>query len=339
MCWRAPASLSVVVCAYTERRWDQVVACLASLAEQQRVPDEIVLVIDHNDELLARARSAYSNVANVHVVANDNASGLSGARNTGVRVASGDVIAFVDDDARATAGWAERLLGNYGPSVAGVGGCAVAVWPVAPPRWLPSEFNWVVGCSWTGLPTTVAPVRNLIGANMSLRSVVLREVGAFSSSIGRVGTHPAGCEETELCIRVRERWPDAFLLYDPDLVVDHYLSEDRASPRYFIRRCWSEGRSKALVTGMVGSRRGLENERRHALRVIPAALLSNARAIANRRPGAIGRVTALTGGLALTSAGFVMGRCAQADQRRRQRATVDTSPSTWSTGGTRVGAG
>jgi glycosyltransferase involved in cell wall biosynthesis len=308
MCWRPPTTLSVVVCAYSDRRWQQLVACLASLEQQTRVPDEIVVVIDHNDDLFVRAGTELTRAPNVRVLANENARGLSGARNTGVAVATGDVIAFLDDDATARSDWAERLLASYGPTVAGVGGCAVAVWPASPPRWLPSEFNWVVGCSWSGLPTTVAPVRNMIGANMSLRSVVLRDVGAFESTIGRVGTKPAGCEETELCIRVSQKWPAAVLLYDPDLIVDHYLSDDRASPKYFVSRCWSEGRSKALVTAMVGSRSGLENERRHAMRVIPAAMLDNARAAAKRSPGALGRVAALSGGLLLTTAGFAFGR-------------------------------
>jgi hypothetical protein len=150
---------------------------------------------------------------------------------------------------------------------------------------------------------------------MSLRSVVLRDVGAFEATIGRIGTRPAGCEETELCIRIRQRWPAATLLYDPELVVDHYLSDDRATPKYFINRCWSEGRSKALVTGMVGRRSGLESERRHAMRVIPAAMLDNARAAARRSPGALGRLAALGGGLVLTTAGFVFGRSTAPNRR------------------------
>jgi glycosyltransferase involved in cell wall biosynthesis len=310
MPWPAPESLSVVVCAYTDLRWSELTACIASLRAQDRVPDEIILVIDHNDHLLERARDAFSDVAfsDVLVAPNAKTRGLSGARNTGTELANGDVIAFVDDDAVVAPGWPRRLLSHYGPAVAGVGGAAHAVWPADAPRWLPPEFYWVVGCSWTGLPTSVAPVRNLIGANMSLRRVALEGVGAFNAAVGRVGTKPVGCEETELCIRVRQRFPGAQFLYDPDLVVDHYLTTDRSRPRYFVHRCWSEGRSKALVTATVGTDAGLEAERRHAFSIIPTALAGAARDITRRQRGAWGRALALTGGLAVTSAGFAFGR-------------------------------
>ncbi|HLI56097.1 MAG TPA: glycosyltransferase, partial [Actinomycetota bacterium] len=46
---------SVVVCAYTERRWDDLVAAVASLKAQTDPPFEIILSIDHNPELYARA--------------------------------------------------------------------------------------------------------------------------------------------------------------------------------------------------------------------------------------------------------------------------------------------
>ena len=48
---------SVVVCAYTERRWDVLVASLAAAARQLDGGDQLMLVIDHNEALLERARA------------------------------------------------------------------------------------------------------------------------------------------------------------------------------------------------------------------------------------------------------------------------------------------
>ena len=165
-------SVTVVICAYTERRWQSLLQATHSLRAQRRLPDQCVVVIDHNEQLLRRARTSLPD--DVEVLANEERQGLSGARNTGVRAARCDVVAFLDDDAEADPGWLEELLAQYDePLVMGAGGRAVAVWPGKRPGWMPTEFDWVVGCSYTGLPETIAPVRNLLGAAMSFRRCLL----------------------------------------------------------------------------------------------------------------------------------------------------------------------
>ena len=125
-------SVSVVVCAYTEERWGDIVRAVASVAAQHRPPDELLLVVDHNEALAVRAARELTGVT---VVRNAHARGLSGARNTGVELAAGEVIAFLDDDAAARPDWLERLLGPYrDPSVAAVGGAAFPLWPAGSGR-------------------------------------------------------------------------------------------------------------------------------------------------------------------------------------------------------------
>src|SRR4051794_5862320 len=102
---------SVVVCAYTERRWDDLRAAVASVAAQTVPALEVVVVCDHNPSLLARVRRELPDAV---ARANTGERGLSGARNTGVRAARGEVIAFLDDDAVAAPDWLQRLLEPYG---------------------------------------------------------------------------------------------------------------------------------------------------------------------------------------------------------------------------------
>src|SRR5260370_3129049 len=97
------------------------------------------------------------------------------------------------------------------------------------PRWFPEEFYWVVGCTYRGMPGSVAQIRNPIGANMAFRREVFDVVGDFRSEVGRVGTHPVGCEETELCIRVRQHWPHGVFLYQPQACVSHRVPINRAT--------------------------------------------------------------------------------------------------------------
>ncbi|HEV8297124.1 MAG TPA: glycosyltransferase family 2 protein [Acidimicrobiales bacterium] len=315
MPWDEPTTLTVVICCYSDARWGTLCLAVSSVRDQHRAPDELILVVDHNPSLLARARDAFPRAT---VIPNEFEAGLSGSRNAGVLHATGDVIGFLDDDAVAPPHWCDTLLHAYDTRVAAVGGAAVPAWRGEAPTWLPAEFSWVVGCSWQGLPTTASPVRNLIGTNMSVRRDVLREVGAFATSVGRVGSALTGCEETELCIRIRQRWPEAVILYLPELTVDHHQTPERAQISYFARRCWSEGRSKARIAQLVGTARGLESERRHATRVIPAAFARACRDAARFRRGAWGRMAALSSGLLLTGGGFVFGRAHQLGRRHHE---------------------
>ena len=238
---QAPASVSVVVSAYTEERWQNVLDCVASLARQSAAPLEVVVVVDHNPELLARLRAALPDVV---TLANEQPRGLSGCRNTGWKAARGDVVAYLDDDAVAAPDWLEKLLEVYRrPGIAGAGGHVEPMWIAGRPAWFPSEFDWVVGCSYRGQPRQVASVRNLIGCNMSFRRAALEELSGFRVGIGRVDGRGslAGCEETEFCIRLRERFPGQDLLYIPAARVYHSVPPERARWSYFLGRCYSEG--------------------------------------------------------------------------------------------------
>lgn len=103
-------TISVVICAYTEGRWEELVAAVDSAARQTLAASEVIVVADHNTALAERARRE---LTGVEVLENDNRQGLAGARNTGVAAARGTVVAFLDDDAVAAADWLERLADAY----------------------------------------------------------------------------------------------------------------------------------------------------------------------------------------------------------------------------------
>jgi glycosyltransferase involved in cell wall biosynthesis len=89
-------TVSVVVGTWSDERWADVTRVVAALREQTLEPREVILVVDGNPALLERAEAAFPDV---RCVANVLGRGAAGARNTGVREATGDVVAFVDDDA------------------------------------------------------------------------------------------------------------------------------------------------------------------------------------------------------------------------------------------------
>lgn len=300
------ASVSVVICAYTFERQKDLFEAIRSVEAQMDAPDEVVVVIDYNDPLLQVVTDAFPGAV---VVPNRETKGLSGARNTGVAVATRQVVAFLDDDAAAAPDWLETLTRHYAdPAVAGVGGAAIPSWPSVRPDWFPREFDWVVGCSYTGQPTEVAEVRNFIGANMSFRREVFTKAGVFNSAVGRVGKRPVGCEETELCIRVTHVIPGARLLLDPAATVSHKVAEERVNRAYYFRRCYAEGLSKAMVARLTDSGRALSSEKTYVSRTLPAGVVRGlGQALRGDSAGAA-RSVMIVAGLFVTGLGYIRGR-------------------------------
>jgi len=302
----ARKDISVVVCAYTDDRWHALVEAIESIRNQTVQPREVIVVVDHNPALLEKVQKNLPGVAGIE---NHQPRGLAGARNSGVEASSGKVIAFMDEDAVAEPDWLERLDEGYtNPQVIGVGGAIVPLWTGAPPGWLPPEFHWVVGCTYRGMPDGTAPIRNLIGANMSFRREVFDRTGGFRIGMGRIGTRPLGCEETEFCIRALHRSPQSLLLYEPRARVRHRVPRDRARWRYFTARCFAEGLSKAQVAQVVGAQDGLASERAYTFRTLPRGILGGIKTgFVWRDPSGFARAAAILIGLMCTTAGYLRG--------------------------------
>jgi hypothetical protein len=144
---------------------------------------------------------------------------------------------------------------------------------------------------------------------MSLRKDVFLSVGTFRSGIGRIGTLPYGCEETELCIRANQRFPDRKFVYLPSARVTHRIPAQRGQFQYFRARCYAEGLSKALVTHLVGGRDGLSSEWTYTFKTLPTGVGRGIwDAIRFQDLTGFGRAAAILLGLALTTLGYLVGR-------------------------------
>lgn len=300
-------SVSVVICSYTEQRWDLLMRVIDSVHGQTLKPDQVIVVVDHNVDLYKRL---VATVQDVILVESTGPQGLSGARNTGVGLVTSEIVAFLDDDAEADPFWLERLTALYDDSdVLAVGGMVEPVWEAGRPGHFGPELDWIVGCSHRGMPRVASEVRNVVGANMSFRLEVLQHVGGFNVSLGRQGTKPLGCEETEVCIRAAIGSPGSRVVYEPAAVVRHHVPVQRGTFRYMLERAWSEGLSKAQVSQVVGHKRALGPERRYVRSVLPRAFFS---ALGDWGRGAdpqgLNRAGAYVAVLAVTAAGYFKGR-------------------------------
>ncbi|MBC7518331.1 MAG: glycosyltransferase family 2 protein [Microbacteriaceae bacterium] len=267
----ARPSVSVIICAYTQKRWDDVNLAISSALDQADTTD-VIVVIDHEPELMVRVRQQWPEIT---VLPNSSRQGLSGARNTGVAASSAQLVAFLDDDATAQPGWLGRMVDVFAdPRVVAVGGSAQPRWPAGiAPQTLPVELLWVVGCTYRGQPTERSEVRNVIGCSMAFRRDELNTIGGFNLNTGRVGTIPLGAEETEVCIRLRQADSSRRIIFEPTSRVSHRVTPDRLTWRYLRRRSFFEGISKAALSHSLGASDALSSERSYSTRVLPRGAL------------------------------------------------------------------
>ena len=193
---------TVVVCVYTEKRWDDIVGGGRRPSRRRTSRRSRRWSSSTTTRRCSSARRPSS--PDVRVLANAHVQGLSGARNTAIAAAKGDVVVFLDDDAARPARLARRAARarTRTPPSQAVGGVAHPRWPTwpnggrrppcSPARTRPTATPPASSTGSSAAPTpasrpTQAEVRNLMGCNMSFRREVFERVGGFAEDIGRIG--------------------------------------------------------------------------------------------------------------------------------------------------------
>jgi hypothetical protein len=299
-------TVSVVIAAFMMERWADLREAVASVHAQTVPVLETVVVIDHHPGLLARARRELTGVT---AIPNAGCRGASGGRNTGVAASSGELVAFLDDDAVASPNWLEPLLPHFrNPDVVGVGGRLDPLWAGTEPRWFPPEFGWAVGASYRGMPKEAAPVRNVWSGNMVIRRQVFDAIGGFRPDFGKVGGRSRP-EDTDLCLRAAAATDRGTWIYEPAGLARHRVPAQRASFGFFLRRCFHEGRGKAALAALNGIGESTSAERQYT-RQLPAAV---ARGLLDASRGDVSaglRCAAIGTGFSFAAVGFLTGRAA-----------------------------
>lgn len=252
---------SVIICCYSFERLHDVYMAVESLLRQTVIPGEIIISVDNNRELYTELTrhyqepsagdSAKATGCKIIVVVNEEAKGLSPTRNAGIVASTGDIVAFIDDDAVADTGCLHALIDPFSKneSVIAVGGKAIPRWEDGKePLWFPAELNWVIGCTYDGMTVGAdKSVRNVIGCNMAFRRAAFEKAGLFNLELGRVGKTKGLGEETELCQRIKVEFPGALILYNEAAIVYHLVPKWRLTLNYIWTRSYNEGYYKAKI--------------------------------------------------------------------------------------------
>lgn len=301
------ATASVVIAAHTMQRSGDLARAVASALGQQPRPREVLVAVDNNPDLYEWVRRQLPGVV---AVQHDGARGASATRNSAARVASGSVLAFLDDDAVAQPNWLQNLIAPLArPDVAGVGGHVEPIWLGSVPKWMPEEFLWVVGASYRGMPRTAGPIRNVWSENMAVTRADFWKIGGFREGFGKTGLEARGGEDTDFCIRLTRAMEGRSWWYEPSARVGHSVPPGRGTLRFFVLRCYNEGRTKADMAALLGSRDGLQDEKRHVVKTLPVGVGRELRqAVAGLELVAAQRASAIGVGLCAASLGYMLRR-------------------------------
>lgn len=220
-------SLSVIIA--TLGRPECVRRCLEHL-QQQSLTHEVIVVDGSPDDL---TRDVVAEYPGVRYIQNPRGWGrMTASRNIGSLVATGDVLAFIDDDAYAHPRWAEEIIRPYvDAGVGAVGGRAL--------NGIPGEeregrdevgrltrdgfINGFFAVNTGG----IVDVDHIIGCNMSFRREVLTSLGGFHEF------YPGFCstyEEVDLCLRVKKK--GYRVLFNPAAAVDHEGAPRKVGKRF-----------------------------------------------------------------------------------------------------------
>jgi hypothetical protein len=220
------------------------------------------------------------------------------------------VLAFLDDDARASKGWLESLTQHFAdPAVVGVGGRVSPLWARPRPAWFPPEFDWTVGASYRGMPATARPVRNVWSNNMTIRRYAFEAAGGFREDFGKVGTRSRP-EDTDLCLRAAAVTSSGLWVYEPAGLAGHWVPPERATVGYFLRRCFHEGRGKAGLAALDGHAESTSAERHYTRHVLPKGIARGLRETMRGDGAGLLRSGAIATGFGVTVAGFAIGMLA-----------------------------
>lgn len=299
--------VSVVLCTYSSEMYAHFRDAAESILSQTYRDLELVIIVDGNETICERIRREYDGHTDVVLHCNDENRGLLSSRNKGADLATGDVVAFIDDDAVADADWVEELVRSYETRAPlAVGGKMVPEWVAGKPRFLPEEFYWLVGATHRGFADGAEYVRNTFGSNISFKRDIFLTLGGFDTDIGgRKGDRNLQGGETELCARLVSEYGEE-VWYNPEAIVAHKVFDYRTDPNWLLGRAFWQGYSKWIMKSLLGN--GGDEESEYLQRIVTESLPGRVQSLV-RNPS-IARASQLVMVMAFTAAvgsGYVYG--------------------------------
>jgi glycosyltransferase involved in cell wall biosynthesis len=229
--------ISVVICTFN--RHDLLLEAIMSI-ELQDLPDQDyeLIVVDNSDDLRAREQFREGlQITCAHRYVDEARPGLSRARNIGINAARAELVAFLDDDAKAPASWLRHIIEGFAihEEAGVVGGPVRPIWTARPPAWLTPQLQSFLTVIDRGDEARLLTEEEwLSGTNIAFRTRAVGEVGLFPENLGRIRGLLLSNEELLVTKRIRDLGYTVF--YDPKIEMHHRVHPERVSQSWLRRR-------------------------------------------------------------------------------------------------------
>ncbi len=242
--------ITVVICTYNRRSY--LKKAIDSIINQTFDPDLYELIIVDNNSTDGTKDFVLNNYSHSRVKVrylHEPNQGLSHCRNTGLRNASFEYIAYIDDDGIAYPDWLENMakgIKNQNEKFAGITGAIFPIWEIPRPRWLLDLDRLTMFYSiYYPDKRTVIGYGYVFGGNMVWKKSLLIECGGFNTKLGRVKNNLISGEESLTAEKIEKKGYE--FIYDPKMRIKHHIHKSRISIMWLIKRSFWGGYSRIAM--------------------------------------------------------------------------------------------
>ena len=242
--------LSLVIPTYN--RAEQIITTLESVVRQRYDASQWeCIIVDNNskDDTRQRVETLMAEHKGLNLrYAFEPKQGLSHARNCGIALCRGEIIAFVDDDETIVDDFVRRyvkLFDSY-PQAMAAGGRIIAQYQSGRPRWM-SHYVELPIANPLDYGDFVRPFprgKHPGGGNMAVRREVFERIGLFDTELGRTGNKLIGGEECDLFKRMSDN--NMAVYYEPNAAIYHRIPQEKLTEEYTTRLYHSTGVSQRM---------------------------------------------------------------------------------------------
>jgi glucosyl-dolichyl phosphate glucuronosyltransferase len=245
-----PFKVSAVICSYNRARF--IISAVESIFNQDFDKSCFeVIVVDNNStddtvKLLEKYKADHSGYNFKYFVEHNQ--GVAYARTRCAKEASGEIVAFLDDDSTAQPGWLSQIVTFFDqhPDVYSVGGKITPRFITDIPNWYSRYFFGLVGNFNLGPDEKqLTSNRYPCGANMSFRKKTFEEIGYFNADLGRKGTGLLATEEKDIYLRILAAHHKVYYL--PGVEVLHSVEANKFDKAYVKRHSMGIGGGERLL--------------------------------------------------------------------------------------------
>jgi glycosyltransferase involved in cell wall biosynthesis len=216
---------------------------------------ELVVVDNNSNDATRRVVAEYSQQADVPVkYVLERNQGKSHALKAGIQMASGEILAFTDDDVRVGVNWIKELFRTFELYKADcVGGKILPVWPGPRPAWLTSDLDGMLALvDYGNAVQEIAREHHLLfGANLAFVKDIFDQE-SFNTNFGPKGRKLYNNEETDLLRRIIRSGRK--VIYQPQAVIEHVIQPYKLKKAYFRKWFFDNGEGQGLALGLAEGR-------------------------------------------------------------------------------------